>query len=174
MNKNNDILEELMPIWQQHSAHIDQIVQRHEPSFTEPPQRFVLSSVRRQSIISLATALVCTGFIAAIIMLRKYFCADLYDQLFFLLFVLALALAAAIQFRRAYSLRHPGNAKASFRLLREGFVHDTFPQVSIASSIAVMILFLVVPIPEGRAMSYCTHAQQQETLSEVSYLINNL
>lgn len=93
VSQDDDILDELMAVWQQHSERLEQIARHHDLSQIRlAPRALVFSSRRRSAFASMAVALASLAVIAGMVILRRQFVSDTFDLLFFLFLVLILVL----------------------------------------------------------------------------------
>ena len=195
MNKE-DSLQELMAAWQQHSDRIGQIAERHDLSHIKlVPRLFVLSSRRRQALSSLAMALVSLAAIVGMVVFRRHYISDIFDQLFFAFLALLLLVALIHSLRQIYYIyKSTGLAHSSPKLGREMPVafraepcvkegqrsvslnsqFSTLSRAAVFASVVVMFLFLAVPVQNGRAMSYGTPSHRSAALASVAFTLSHI
>ena len=182
---NEDSLQELMTAWQQHSDRIGQIAEQHDLSHIQlPPRLFVLSSRRRQILSSLAMALVSLAAIVGMVVFRRHYISDLFDQLFFAFLALLLLVALIHSLRQTYYIyKSTGSAHSSPKLGEVPAGQRSVPlnshlsplsRAAVFASVVVMFLFLAVPVQNGRAMSYGTPSHRSAALASVAFTLSHI
>ncbi|MBO4752572.1 MAG: hypothetical protein J5526_07495 [Bacteroidales bacterium] len=170
MNNNYDILEDMQAVWQQHSEHIDRISRQHDLSHINLPSQASLRSTRRRKVfVHVSIAAVCLAAIVAIVPLRRYYVSDIFDFLLILLLALTLLFAAVQGIVHAVRLFRP--SQSFLRTFSPMSLRFLLPRAAVVATFTVMLLFLVLPVPNGRAMSDATPSQRAATLNNVSLLL---
>lgn len=174
-SQNEDILEDLMTVWQQHSEHIEQIARHHNLSQIRLAPRPLVFSSRRRSVFSfVAMTLVCLATIVCMVILRRHFISDTIDLLFFLLLCLTLAFTAAQHLSRAYSIRRQSLLLEPHRYKPASPLRYSIPRAAVLASVVVFFLFIAVPVQSGRSMSYTSLSQRSAATTYVSFVLSHI
>ena len=174
--ENEDILEELMTVWQQHSENIEQIAQHHDLTNIRLAPRPLVFSSRRRSVLSyLTVTLICIAAIAGMVILRRQYVYDTFDLVFFLLLCLALAFTAIQNLYRIYSVRRQYSPLPKTYFYKPTSpLRYAIPRATVFSSVVVLFLFIVVPVQNGRSMSLTPLSQRSEAITNVSFVLSHI
>ena len=168
VSQDDDILDELMVVWQQHSERLEQIARHHDLSQIRlAPRALVFSSRRRSAFASMAVAIASLAVIAGMVILRRQFVSDTFDLLFFLFLVLMLVLVSFRNLRQLRLLRHPVNFRPSTFGLQ-------LSRAAVFASVVVLLLFTALPVQNGRSMSHATLSQRSAAMANVSYVLSQI
>jgi len=181
MNDNEQEWESLLAVWQQHSDRIDQTVRHHDLSHLRlVPRRYVFSA-RKLRLSSLSVR--GTVYMMAIGMIFAFKPRYVYDSYDFALMILLGTILLLSLATCAVSLTRLRKADP-LAFLREGddcrISHGGIPLRAVLSraasgaAVAVLLLFLVLPVQKGRAMSQLDHGKRVEALDDVAHILNSI
>lgn len=167
--QNDDMLQELMSVWQQHGERIEQIARQHDLSQIRlVPRLLVFSSRRRSALSTLAMAIVC---LAAMVILHRHFISDIFDQLFFAFLGLLLVVAITQCLRQIFLLRPQ---PLSIQPPAFNILHLSCTRAAVFASVVVMFLFLAVPVQNGRSMSQASLSHRSAVITNVSFVLSHI
>lgn len=170
--QNDDMLQELMSVWQQHGERIELIARQHDLSQIRlVPRLLVFSSRRRSALSTLAMAIVCLAAIVGMVILHRHFISDIFDQLFFA-FLGLLLVVAITQFLRQIFLLRP--QPLSIQPPAFNMLHMSCTRAAVFASVVVMFLFLEVPVQNGRSMSQASLSHRSASITNVSFVLSHI
>lgn len=170
--QNDDMLQELMSVWQQHGERIEQIARQHDLSQIRLVPRLLVFSSRRRSVLStLAMAIVCLAAIVGMVILHRHFISDIFDQLFFAFLGLLLVVVITQCLRQIFLLRRQ---PLSIQPPAFNMLHLSCTRAAVFASVVVMFLFLAVPVQNGRAMSLGSPSHRSAALTSVSFVLSHI
>ena len=170
--QNDDMLQELMSVWQQHGERIEQTARQHDLSQIRLVLRLLVFSSRRRSVLStLAMAIVCLAAIVGMVILHRHFISDIFDQLFFAFLGLLLVVVITQCLRQIFLLRRQ---PLSIQPPAFNMLHLSCIRAAVFASVVVMFLFLAVPVQNGRAMSLGSPSHRSAALTSVSFVLSHI
>lgn len=172
--QNEDILEELMAVWQQHGERLEQIAQHHDLSqFSLAPSPKVASANRRSVFVAAAVTLVCIATIVGMVVLRRNLISDIFDLLFFLLLGIALVFTAIQNVLLICTIRRQFSTEA-YRCRSVSPLRYSIHRAAVLASVVVLFLFIVIPVQNGRTMSHTSLSQRNAAVANVSHVLTQL
>ena len=165
MKNEEQIWGELETVWRQHGDRLGESARGHDLSGMVFPPRRPRGRMYRW-LWPAAVVLVCVAALGVMLRLWNRSVVDVFDLTLFL-FLGGTLVLTALQVT-ASAVRHVRDRRPQVggTLSR----HPLFYASSLAS-VAVLLLFLVLPVPEGRAMSHGTPDQRRDTVAYVESLL---
>lgn len=175
MNDKEDILEEMKTVWQEHSKRIDQIAAQHDVSKIRlVPRVLVLSSRKQQVVTSVMTAVLCLSALAAMVILRRYYIVDIFDFILIVLLSLPLIIAVVHSVTQVVRLTLQSYPLEQRYLKNPVSLRYTLSRTAVLASLSILLIFLIVPVPNGRAMSGATFAQRAAVVNNVTLVLTQM